>query len=202
MTDTAISLCSVAMMRLGANAIASFEEGTVESDIASALYPQARDFLLGAYPWSFATAQRRLPQLSVEPVSDFKYAFQKPADFLRALSLGRAHPGSGGTPSSRGLEYRIRGDEIHANSKHVLLNYIFRPEIAQFPPYFVKALGDLLSAEFCLPIIENTSRSELLHRLSETSFQIARLTDAQSNSPLRVEDYSLIDARNESIGSW
>jgi hypothetical protein len=189
-----IALCGAALIRLGAEPITAFEEGTAEADIAGALYPVVRDGLLSAYPWSFATAQRALAQLSGVPVADFAFAYQLPADFLRALSLGIGGPGRT-LPAGRGAEYRIHERRIHTNVEMPVLTYVFRPAESGFPPYFDKALTDKLSAEFCLPITENTARADLLHKLAEQSFQQAKTADAQGQSPGRIEDFALIDAR-------
>ena len=64
MALSSIELCSSALVKLGANGISSFEDGTAESRVASSLYPLIRDALLCAHPWSFATAQARLARLS------------------------------------------------------------------------------------------------------------------------------------------
>ncbi|RVU39020.1 hypothetical protein EOI86_07115 [Hwanghaeella grinnelliae] len=189
-----IALCGAALIRLGAEPITAFEEGTAEADIAGALYPIVRDGLLSAYPWSFATAQRALAQLSGVPVADFAFAYPLPPDFLRALSLG--HGARGQTvPAGRGAEYRIHERRIHTNVEMPVLTYVFRPAESGFPPYFDKALTDKLSAEFCLPITENTARADLLQKLAGQSFQQAKTADAQGQSPGRIEDFALIDAR-------
>ncbi len=194
MTVSDIALCGGALIRLGAEPITGFEDGTAEADIANALYPMVRDGMLSAYPWSFATAQRSLAQLSGVPVADFAFAYQLPADFLRALSLG--HGGVGlSVATGRGAEYRVHERRIHTNVEMPVLTYIFRPAESAFPPYFDKALMDKLSAEFCLPITENTARADLLHKLAEQSFQQAKTADAQGQSPGRIEDFALIDAR-------
>jgi hypothetical protein len=100
MALTDIGLCSRALTRIGAHPITSFSDGTAESEIAGILYGSARDALLSAYGWSFATGQVQLTQLSTPPVADYRYAYQLPNDFLRAMSAGG--PGRG-----RGLNYRL-----------------------------------------------------------------------------------------------
>jgi len=189
-----IALCGGALIRLGAEPITGFADGTAEADIANALYPMVRDGMLSAYPWSFATAQRSLAQLSGVPVADFAFAYQLPSDFLRALSLGRGGAGLSAA-TGRGAEYRVHERRIHTNVEMPVLTYVFRPAESAFPPYFDKALTDKLSAEFCLPITENTARADLLHKLAEQSFQQAKTADAQGQSPGRIEDFALIDAR-------
>lgn len=188
MALSAIALSSRALLKLGAAGIASFEEGTAESELAANLYPPTRDALLSAHPWNFATGQARLPRLAAEPVADFPYAYQLPADFLRALSAGPEGRG-------RGIEYRIAERRLHAAAESVVLTYIFRPDESAFPPFFDQALIARLAAEFCLPLTESTTRAEALHRLAEAEFRRVRLIDAQEDTPPAFEDYTLIGAR-------
>jgi hypothetical protein len=183
-----IALCSRALIRLGASPIASFADGTAESEIAGALFAPLRDALLSAYGWSFATGQAVLTKLVAPPIADYANAFQLPTDFLRSISAG-----SGGR--GRGLNFRIARGALHTDSEDVLLTYIFRPAEEEFPPYFDAALIAKLSAEFAIPITENTSRAEAMYRLAELEYERARQTDAQQDTPQRIESFSLIDAR-------
>ena len=57
MALSSIELCSSALIKLGADGISSFEDASAEARVAARLYPIARDALLCAHPWSFATAQ-------------------------------------------------------------------------------------------------------------------------------------------------
>ena len=151
-----IGLSSRALLKLGADTIASCDEGTAEATIAANLYPSTRDALLSAHPWSFATAQATLALLAAEPVADFAYAFQLPADFLRALSAG---------PSGRGreLSYRIIERRLHTDTSDIILSYIFRPGESEFSPFFDQALIARLAAEFCIPLAERTPWPDHLH---------------------------------------
>jgi len=184
-----IALSSRALLKLGADTIASFEEGTAEAEVAANLYPSTRDALLSAHPWSFASAQSVLPKLAATPVADYSAAFQLPADFLRALSAGPSGRG-------RGIDYRIAERRLHANADQVVLSYIFRPDEFDFPPFFDQALIARLSAEFCIPLTESTSRSESLHKLAELEFRRAKMIDSQQDTPGRIEDFSLVEVRS------
>lgn len=183
-----IALCSRALIRIGAAPVASFGDGTAESEIAGALFGPVRDALLSAYSWSFATGQVELSALEAPPAADYANAFQLPSDFLRALSAGTGGRG-------RGLNFRIARNAVHTNASSVLLTYIFRPAEEEFPPYFDAALIARLAAEFTIPVTENTSRAEAMFRLAEGEFGRARQIDAQQDSPGRIEDFSLINAR-------
>lgn len=183
-----IALCSRALIRIGAAPITSFDDGTAESEIAGALFAPTRDGLLSAYAWSFASGQTELNELAEAPLADYARAFQLPTDYLRALSAGTGSRG-------RGLNYRISRGALHTNASSVVLTYVFRADESEFPPYFDQALIARLSAEFTIPITENTSRGEAMFKLADNEYKRARQIDAQQDTPNRIENFPLVDAR-------
>ena len=183
-----IGLCSRALIKIGARPITSFADGSAESEIASLLYAPARDGVLSSYAWSFATGQIALTRLATSPVADYKYAYQLPNDFLRALSAGNAGRG-------RGLRFRILRDTLQTNAEEVILTYIYRAAEEECPAYFDTVVIARLAAEFCIPLTENTSRADVIIKLAEQEFARARQIDAQQDTPNRIEDFSLIDVR-------
>lgn len=186
---TAISLCSRALLKLGANTIASFDEGTAEAEVAGNLYPGVRDALLSVHPWNFATGQATLARLTAVPVADFANAYQLPADYLRGLSVGVSERG-------RGEPYRIAERRLHTDAPPpCVLTYIFRPDEQTFPAFFADALVAQLAAEFCIPVTDNTSRAELMIRQAEAALRKARLADAQEEPPAAIQDFTLISVR-------
>lgn len=182
MALTALALCSRALLKLGAAPIASFEEGTVEAEVAANLYPSTRDALLSSHPWGFARGQVRLPRLAASPVADYDHAFQLPADFLRGISTG-------------GVRYRIAERRLHASADEIVLTYIFRPAEGDFPPFFDQALIARLAAEFCAPVTESTTRTQLLFRLADDELRRARLIDAQQETAQALDRFPLVEAR-------
>jgi len=188
MALTALELCSRALLRIGAQPIASLDEGTAEAEVAAGLYAGARDAMLSAHPWSFATGQEALPRLGAEPVADFPHAFQLPAGFLRALSAGTSGQG-------RGLRYRLFEDRLHANAPEVVLTYVFRPDEAAFPAFFAMALVARLAAEFCVPLTESASRAQMLFQMAEAELRAARRADSQQASTQALQGFPLIAAR-------
>jgi hypothetical protein len=188
MALNSIELCSSALIKLGASSISSFEDGTAESRVAARLYSLVRDAMLAAHPWTFATKQAELARLASTPVTDFAYAYQLPTDFLNALSAG-------GHSRGRGLIYQILNRQLHTNAASVVLTYIFRSSEGDFPAYFVPALVTRLAAEFCLPLTEDTGRADRFTRLAEAELRLAKLVDSQQDTPPKVEDFTLVEAR-------
>ena len=188
MNYTDVSICSKALLKIGAQTITSFEDGTAEAEVAGNLYPLVRDSLLSSYPWSFAVSQKRLARLDMTPLDDYTYAYQLPPDYLRMISAGIGSRG-------RGVEYRIYENKIYTNSPELIITYIARVDESIFPTFFQDTLVARLAYEFCLPLTESTSRAEHLQKRAEEILKQARLTDAQQGTPLTFEDFSLIEAR-------
>lgn len=188
MTTTAVNLATQALIGIGAKPISAFDDGSAEGEIAGALYDGVRDALLSAHTWSFATGQVALQRLADDPIADYSYAFGLPNDFLRAISVGNGGRG-------RGLSYRIARSVLHTNAESAILTYIFRPEEAEFPPFFAHALIARLRAELCIPLTENTERAAAMVQIADAAFARSRQIDAQQDTPRRIEDWSLITAR-------
>ena len=188
MSDTAITLCSKALIKIGAKSITSFEEDTAEAEVANQLYEPTLQNLLASYPWRFALTQKTLARLAENPISDYQYAYQLPNDCVRVLSAGQY-------VKSSGLNYKIVGQKLYTNAATAILNYIHRPEENTFPTFFVDALVGKLAAEFCLPLTENSSRTDFLTRQANELFARAKLIDAQQDIPTGITNFSLIGAR-------
>ena len=188
MALSALALCSRALLKIGAQPIASLDEGTAEAEVAANLYPGLRDALLSAHPWSFATGQAALPRLSGVPVADHAHAFELPAGFLRALSAGTGGRG-------RGVPFRLHEGRLHSDADQVVLTYIFRAAESGFPPFFAAALVARLAAEFCIPLTESATRADMLFRLAESEFRAARQADSQQSTARAIEGFPLIAVR-------
>ncbi|CAA7621184.1 hypothetical protein [Magnetospirillum sp. UT-4] len=188
MALSSIALCARALLKLGCATIASFDEGTAESEVAANLYPSTRDALLSAHRWTFALGQATLPRLSGVPVADYDYAYQLPADFLRVISAG--------ADRGRGLDYRLMERRLHTNADQVVLTYIFRPDEMAFPPFFDQVLIARLAAEFCIPLTESPTRAEALYRIANDEFARAKGIDGQQQPPAAIEEFPLLEARN------
>ena len=86
--------------------------------------------------------------------------------------------------------------------EHRLINHLARQATpAELGGTLSHAIADAtlisrLSAEFRIPVTENTSRAETMYSLANSEFARARQIDSQQDTPGRIEAFSLIDARN------
>ncbi len=188
MSYTKIDLCSRALVKLGANSIASFNEATAEAKVCAQLYEPTVESLLASYPWRFALEKATLARLTSKPTADYQYAYQLPNNCVRVLSAGNGS-------KSQGLKYKIVGNMLHTNADQVIISYIARPDESVFPAFFSNALIAKLAAELCLPLTESTARTDYMYKRAEEEFKIAKLTDSQQDVPACFQDFSLIEVR-------
>ena len=200
--DTGISICSDALIMLGAKAITSFNDGTDESSACDRLYSDIRDSTLATYPWTFSFKKIQLAQLLTAPTSVWKYQYQLPGDKIsnpRAV-YNSANPGS---PVQK--DWEIQGDVLLTNLTSVYIDYQYSVGEFAMPQYFVQLLKYMMSWHLAMPITEQTDKAQYWQRvaigdISENGrggyFRTAMQIDGQNNPVRVIEDYSLIAVRN------
>ena len=199
--DTGVTVCSDALLMLGAKAISSFNEGTDESSICDRLYPDVRDSSLVMYPWSFNTKKVQLAQLLTAPTSVWKYAYQLPGDKL-ANPRAVYNSSSVGAPVQK--DWEIQGDQLLTNLTAVYIDYQYG--IAEFamPQYFIQFLNYMIAWHIAEPITEQREKAIYWQQMAVGVtaqngrggyFRTAANIDGQSQPSRVIEDYSLIAVR-------
>ena len=200
--DTAISICSDALLMLGANGITSFTDGTDEASVCDRLYPDVRDTTLSTYPWTFSKKKTSLARLLVGPTSVWKYQYQLPGD---RLISPRAVYSSGAIGAPIEKEWEIQGDVLLTNLENVFIDYQYQVQEFAMPRYFVQLLKYMMSWHLAMPITEQTDRAQYWQRVavgdpSENGrggyMRTAMQIDGQNNPVPAIEDFSLIAVRN------
>ena len=132
--DTSLSICSDALLMLGARPISSFNEGTDESNICDRLYPNIKDATLLAYPWSFSFKKIQLARTINTPVNEWKYEYVLPSDRIGPI---RRVFNSTAVGAGTHTEWTIQGDKLLTNQETVVVDYQFSPLESAWPAYFV-----------------------------------------------------------------
>jgi hypothetical protein len=154
--DTALSICSDALLMLGAKGISSFTEGTDESSVSDRLYPNIRDQALMMYPWSFAIQKTQLAQLVTTPVSEYAYEYQLPSD---RLGSPRAVYDTAAQNVRPRTDYRIMGGKLLTNSEIVYIDYQYSVPETEMPIWFVQLLKYLMSWHLAIPITDQVDKA-------------------------------------------
>lgn len=200
--DTGVTICSDALLMLGAKAISSFNEGTDEASVADRLYPDVRDSTLVMYPWSFNTKKVQLAQLLTAPGSVWRYAYQLPGD---RLANPRAVYNSSAVGSPVQKDWEIQGDQLLTNLTAVYIDYQYELAEFAFPKYFVQLLKYMMAWHLAEPVTEQREKAVYWQGVSVGSpaengrggyFRTAMNIDGQGQPSRVIEDFSLIAVRN------
>lgn len=199
--DTAITICSDALLMLGAKAISSFNDGTDESSVCDRLYPDIRDTTLTMYPWSFSLKKIALARLVTTPTSVWRYEYQLPGDRLaspRAV-YASANPGA---PVQK--DWEIQGDKLLTNLPAVYLDYQYQTPEYAMPQYFVQLLKYMMAWHLAMPITEQSDRAQYWQGVAVGApaengrggyMRTAMNIDGQGQPTRIIEDFSLIAVR-------
>lgn len=169
---TAVSICSQALLLVGANEINSFSDQSRESKICNYLYATVLDDVLSRHPWRFSVNQKQLAQLTATPLYEFQYAYQLPTDMLRLISAESILP------------YQIYENMLYTDADSMNVTYQFRPGESKFPPYFVRLMVLEMAAMLASSLVEDEGKMANFKELADRQERKARNTDSQQ-SPSR-----------------
>lgn len=199
--DTGITICSDALIMLGAKAITSFNDGTDESSVADRLYSDIRDSVLVMYPWSFNTKKIKLAQLVTAPTNVWRYSYQLPGD---RLSNPRAVYSSSAVGAPVQKDWEVQGNELLTNLPTVYIDYQYSVSESVMPQYFVQLLKYMMAWHMALPITEQADRAVYWQGIAIGApnengrgghFRTATQIDGQGQPSRVIEDFSLVAAR-------
>lgn len=180
-----VEIVNLALNKLGQRPISSMDENTTAARSALLVYDSVRRQVLQSYSWAFAVRSEKLSLKASVPV-DYRYAFQLPADFLRAISL-RSNVQtnhSNDTPDER-KQYVIRGRELLSNSPAVVLEYVADvTDESLFDSRFIEAFVLKLASELAVPV---GGKTDLLNAYNQQYEYQVRHAAAQSENQFYEE---------------
>ena len=199
--DTKLSICSDALIMLGASPLSSFSDGTDEAQVADRLYDDVRDTLLMQYPFSWSIKKVKLARLTDAPINEWRYKYQLPGDMLgnpKAVFQTSA-------VSDRPVrDFEIYSGGLYTNLENVWIDYQFTPEPTSFPPYFVRLLRTALAAEFAEPITDQITKAQYFHQQAYGSpsenmrgglFRVAASIDGTDRPQQTIQEFPISDIR-------
>lgn len=199
--DTGITICSDALLMLGAKAITSFNDGTDESSVCDRLYPDIRDSTLTTYPWSFTLKKIQLARLVTTPTSVWRYEYLLPGD---RLANPRAVYDTSAVGAYPRKDWEIQGDKLLTDLENVFIDYQFQTPEYAMPQYFVQLLKYMMAWHLALPITEQSDRAQYWQGIAVGApaengrggyMRTAMNIDGQGQPTRVIEDYSLIAVR-------
>jgi hypothetical protein len=199
--DTALSICSDALLMLGAKPISSFDEGTDEASVANRLYADIKDQALLMYPWSFSFKKTSIARLITTPINEYRYEYQLPGD---RLTSPRAIYDTNATNVPPRKEYRIIGNKLLTDYEQVYIDYQYSVPEFEMPSYFVQLLKYMMTWHLALPITDQTDKSQYWQSVATGApgengrggyLRQAMNIDGAGNPTNAINDFSLIAVR-------
>ena len=191
---TDVSICSNALLKLGAQPINDLSESSDRARLASNLYPSVRDSVLRSHPWNCCIKRVVLSPDTATPVFDFDYQFSLPDDYERTLSVGET-----------GIEatFKIEGLKLLSDDNPCLLRYVARVENpAAWDSMLVTAMELAMAAAMAYAITQSASLRDSMRQELEMHMKRARAVDGQDDTPETMGDTPLINSRFGTGGGW
>jgi hypothetical protein len=182
-TQTKISLISKALVLAGEKTCESLSDDRYGVTVMSALFEIKYESLLQSNRWRFSMKKGSLSRLNVDPLNEYRYAYQLPSDCL--LWIGMTYP----------QDYEIYGDRLYTNATSVEGEYQFKPAIDKLPAHFSLLLSYDLAQDAISPITENDARVKLMAAKFITQKNISMFADAQSRPNRPIAHSPFTDGR-------
>lgn len=199
--DSALTVCSDALLLLGAKPISSFNEGTDAANVCDRIYPTLRDSTMQSYPWSFTFKKVQLAKTINTPVNQYRYEYQLPSD--RLGTIRRAYT-STAVGAGTFTDWIIQGDKLLTNEEVVVIDYQYRPSESEVPTYFIQLLKYMMAWHLADPITDQVTKTQYWQQVAVGSpsennrggyFRTAVVIDGQGNTNPAFEDFSLVAVR-------
>lgn len=187
--NSAIDICSRALILIGAEPITSFEDNTTEALVAVNMYEDVAQASLCNTRWRFATEQAQLSRLSDEPTGRFDAAYQLPSNLLMLNAV---------TVNDNNTNHTIYGDKVFTNTSdqdEVIADYIYRADESDWPSYFTLAVEYALAAIFASSIARNEGLTQVMEIKSNNLMAKARNLDSQQNTTRKLTTSRFITER-------
>lgn len=186
-----ITICTNALLQLGSQPIAAFDEGTDNSLLCSNLWPQTLDGVLRAHPWNCATKRVSLAPSAIVPIYGFSFAFDLPGDFLRLMEADTLY------------DYKREGGQILGNENPFFIKYIWRNEaVPTYDSLLIEALTAAMKTALAYPITKSTTKEAECLALYKERLQHARTVDGLEGTPDAIGRSQLLSARRRTGGGF
>lgn len=187
--DTAIKICSRASVLVGGTLIASFSDGTVEADVANAMYEDIARTALTNTRWRFASSQAILNRYADAPVSRFDAAYQLPTDCLMLSAV---------TVNDYPILYDTYGDKVYCDATQndeVVADYIFRALEGDWPPYFITVVEYQMAALMAVSVARDPSLAQMFEEKAAREIIRARRLESQQQTTRKLNTSGFIAQR-------
>lgn len=175
-----ISICNMALGRLGVTRIASLDEGTTQADLCRDHYEQVVREVLEDHPWNFAEHAIALAADATPARPDFAYSYNLPQGVYELIAPRWLLDNTGYRSV---CPYRITGGKLVTDLEGAWLVYTYRAPEHRWSPMFTTCIMYLLASRLAGVLTETDSKVEMEWRLYQQTLPIARNRNSQQDVP-------------------
>ena len=182
-----VSICNIALSRVGDNSIISLTEDSKTARLCNLLYKDTRNALLREHAWNFATTRVELALLSSTPSFGYSYEHQLPSDCIRALVA---------ESDEYEITFKIESGKVLSNHSSVNLRYIRKvTDPNKYDSSFVDTLSSKLASEMVISLADNKGLKEILYKEYIDKLAEARAMDSHEGTPDEILGTTWLEAR-------
>jgi hypothetical protein len=207
MTATRESICNLALGKIKAKPIASFDEDSLSAQECRRFYPEVIQAMLeGDEDWHFIVQRAALVEKANDREAEWTYAYQLPSNMARAIAvipdletLGLSLPVTvSNAPymetwatlrADYSADYIIVGTTLYTNAENARLEYRINDITGVDLPHRVgQALAIELAAHLAVPLKGDSAREKDLLNQTETAWERA-IADSRNRQPTSYPAY-------------
>lgn len=181
-----VAICNLALQEIGRGAmIVALDENTQAARVCRLRYPFARDAVLRAYDWNFASARDSLAAAATPPAFGFAFQYPLPGDCLFVRSIEDCEA------------WKVEGRQV-LTDRPPPLNIAFTRSIvnpASFDTLFIHALATRIAADIAVSLSESLGKAQSLWQIYMAKLGEARRRDAQEGQAEDLPEGTWLDAR-------
>ena len=186
--NSAIDICSRALILIGAEPITSFDDDTTEALIAGNMYEDIVRTNLTSTRWRFASNQAVLNRLSDAPTGRFNSAYQLPENlFVHAVTV-----------NDFAIGYNIYGSKIFCDASVndiLIADFTYRANEVDFPSYFSVCVEYAMAQVFATALARDQSLANMMQTQYLMLLAKARSTDSQQQTTRKITTSRFITDR-------
>jgi hypothetical protein len=188
---TAVSICSNALLLLGAQPINSLTDESDRARLCSALWEQTRDQVLRSHFWNCAKKRATISPDVDTPAYDYSYQFSLPSDWIRTIACGEY---------GYEVDYRHEGRKILCDESALKLSYVYKnTDVSTWDTALIQAMTYAMKVALAYPITQSAAMVQTAQQEMTFFMKQARAVDGQDEPPETMGDFPLLAAR---YGAW
>ncbi len=192
MTPSEVSLCNIALNRIGVGEITALIDDTEAAKVCKNLYYNTRDTVLESKVWRFATARAVLTPTTEDTIYGWEYAFPLPSNTLSIITVDENIT----TEYRSQVKWQREGNRILSNESKIYLTYIKRiSDTTLFSSGFTNALSLKLAAELATSLKANMKLRDQLLDEYERALHRAGVSEGRQGRSRKIVPPSLYRVR-------